>query len=158
VRAIVAAERSAASRRSDGWARRLDRGFVTAYVANSQCAAENIRAIVGDDGPPVFVVVNGIEDTHLSFRDVAADETPSLLCVGNITPNKGHGVLLEAVELLRPRYPKLRATLLGRDFTGGRFFREAEARGLGDTYVAEGFVDDVRPFLARATVAVLPSL
>ncbi len=158
VRCVVAAERSAANRRSDRWASRLDRRLVTAYVANSEHAARNLRSIVGEDGPPVHVVVNGIEDRHLSVRDLAADETPSLLCVGNITPNKGQGVLLEAVRLLRSRYPTLRATLVGRDFTGGRFFREAEARGLGDTYRACGFVDDVRPYLARATVAVLPTL
>ncbi|HEY7514757.1 MAG TPA: glycosyltransferase, partial [Vicinamibacteria bacterium] len=78
--------------------------------------------------------------------------------VGNLTPNKGHVVLLEAVRLLRERYPSLSATLVGRDFTGGGLFLEAEKRGLGDTYVACGFVDDVRPYLARATVAVLPSL
>jgi glycosyltransferase involved in cell wall biosynthesis len=158
VRCIVAAERSAANRRSDRWARRLDRRLVTAYVANSEYAARNVRAIVGEDGPPVHVVVNGIEDLHLSFRDLAADETPSLLCVGNITPNKGHLVLLEAMRILRARHPTLRATLVGRDFTEGRLFREAAERGLGETYTACGFVDDVRPYLARATVAVLPSL
>jgi glycosyltransferase involved in cell wall biosynthesis len=158
VRCIVAAERSAANRRSDRWARRLDRRLVTAYVANSENAARNLRSIVGEDGPPVHVVVNGIEDGHLSFRDPDADGAPRLLCVGNITPNKGHVVLLEAVRILRARYPTLRATLVGRDFTEGRLFREAEAKGLGDTYDARGFADDVRPFLARSTVAVLPSL
>src|SRR5262249_30654242 len=50
-----------------------------------------------------------------------------------------------------------RAVLVGRDFTSGRFGSEAEARGLADTYEAVGFVDDVRPFLARASVLVLPS-
>jgi glycosyltransferase involved in cell wall biosynthesis len=78
--------------------------------------------------------------------------------VGNITANKGQGVLLEAVRLLRPRHPEIRATLVGRDFTKGRFFHEAERRGLADTYTAVGFVDDVQPYLSRATVAVLPTL
>ena len=158
VRCIVAAERSAANRRSDRLARKLDRAFVTAYVANSEFAARNLRRIVGADDPPVFVVPNGIEAASAVLPAADRDASPSLLCVGNITPNKGHGVLLAAVRLLRSRYPGLRATLVGRDFTNGRFFRQAEESGLADTYTAVGFAEDVRPHLARATLVVLPTL
>ena len=157
VRSIVAAERSAGNRWSDRVARRLDRHLVDAYVANSDCAARNLRAIVGDE-PPVRVVPNGVASPTPVRRDRAGREAPSLLCVGNITPNKGQGVLLEAIRLLRPRRPGIRAVLVGRDFTRGRFFRAAEARGLGDTFTALGFLDDVRPCLARADVVVLPTL
>ena len=153
----MAAERSAADRWSDRWARRLDRAFVDAYVANSEFAARNLRAIVGDE-PPVWVVPNGVNGGAPLRRHERETRAPQLLCVGNITPNKGQGVLLEAIRLLRDRHPGIRATLVGRDFTDGRFFRAAEARGLGDTYTAVGFVDDVRTYLARADVAVLPTL
>ncbi|HSD66317.1 MAG TPA: glycosyltransferase [Vicinamibacteria bacterium] len=156
VRCVVAAERSAANRWTDRVARALDRPLVAAYVANSELAARNLRAFVGADGPPVRVVPNGIERGGVLAGDGRAGD--SLLCVGSITPNKGQGVLLEAVRLLRPRYPELRATLVGRDGTGGRFFRRAAARGLDDTYTAVGFVDDVRLYLARARVVVLPTL
>jgi glycosyltransferase involved in cell wall biosynthesis/lipopolysaccharide/colanic/teichoic acid biosynthesis glycosyltransferase len=158
VRCIVAAERSTAGRRSDRWARQLDRHCVTSYVANTEFAARHLRSIVGAGGPPVHVVPNGIETDGAPPRMDWSYQTPSLLCVGNLSPNKGQAVLLEAVHLLRPRYPDLRATLLGRDFTGGRFFRDADARRLGDTYDAVGFVDDVRPHLAGATLVVLPTL
>jgi glycosyltransferase involved in cell wall biosynthesis len=157
VRCIVAAERSAANRWSDRLARGLDRPLVTAYIANSETAARNLRAYVGSSGPPVWVVPNGIEPPSPPAAQPSLSPL-SVLCVGNITPNKGQGVLLEAIRLLRPRHPGLRATLLGRDFTSGRFFAQAEARGLADTYVAPGFVDDVRPYLALATVIVLPTL
>lgn len=157
VRCVVAAERSAASRWSDRLARRLDRPFVTAYVANSEFAARNLRAIVGGE-PPVWVVPNGVAGGTPLHRNERATAAPCLLCVGSITPNKGQGVLLEAIRLLRPRHPGIRATLVGKDFTGGRFFEAAEARGLGDTYAAVGFVDDVSVFLARADVVVLPTL
>jgi glycosyltransferase involved in cell wall biosynthesis len=157
VRCVVAAERSAANRWSDRWARRLDRAFVAAYVANSEFAARNLRGIVGDE-PPVWVVPNGVNGGAPLHRHERETQAPSLLCVGNITPNKGQGVLLEAIRLLRDRHPGIRATLVGRDFTDGRFFRAAEERGLGDTYTAVGFVDDVRTYLARADVAVLPTL
>jgi glycosyltransferase involved in cell wall biosynthesis len=157
VRSIVAAERSAANRWSDRVARRLDRHLVDTYVANSDCAARNLRAILGDE-PAVRVVPNGVASPTPVRRHRRGTGAPSLLCVGNITPNKGQGVLLEAIRLLRPRRPGIRAILVGRDFTRGRFFRAAEARGLGDTYTALGFVDDVRSFLAGADVVVLPTL
>ncbi len=157
VRCVVAAERSAANRWSDRLARRLDRHFVTAYVANSEFAARNLRAIVGEE-PPVWVVPNGVADEPPSRRPAGAGAAPALLCVGNITANKGQGVLLEAVRLLQPSHPGIRATLVGRDFTDGRFFQAARARGLGDTFTAVGFVDDVRPFLAQADLVVLPTL
>lgn len=158
VRCVVAAERSAANRRSDRVARLLDRSLVTAYVANSEFAATALREIVGPGGPPIHVVPNGVEGATMPPRALASAAAPTLLCVGNITANKGQGVLLEAVRLLRDRYPGISATLVGRDFTKGRFFREVEARHLGGLYTAVGFADDVGPYLERATVAVLPTL
>jgi glycosyltransferase involved in cell wall biosynthesis len=77
--------------------------------------------------------------------------------VGNLTPNKGQDVLLEAVRRLQPSHPGLRALLVGRDYTKGRFFREAAARGLGDTFDYAGFLDDLAPYLAKARVLVLPT-
>jgi len=50
-----------------------------------------------------------------------------------------------------------RATLVGHDYTGGRFFREAAARGLENTYDWAGFRNDLGPFLAGARVLVLPT-
>jgi glycosyltransferase involved in cell wall biosynthesis len=157
VRCIVAAERSAANRRSDRLARTLDRWVVTAYIANTDFGARNVRGIVGRSGPPVFVVPNGVE-TADAPSNVERPAEPALVCVGNITPNKGHLVLLEAVRRVQSRYPRLRARLVGRDFTNGRVFQEAALRGLADTYTAVGFAADVRPHLSGATIAVLPSL
>ncbi|HEX9710167.1 MAG TPA: glycosyltransferase, partial [Candidatus Thermoplasmatota archaeon] len=158
VSCVVAAERSAANRPSDRLARWMDHSLVTAYVANSSFAAKNLREIVGPGGPPIHVVPNGVEGATLPPRAFPSAAPPTLLCVGNITANKGQGVLLEAVRLLHDRYPGISATLVGRDFTRGRFFREVEARGLGGLYAAVGFAEDVGPHLERATVAVLPTL
>jgi glycosyltransferase involved in cell wall biosynthesis len=156
-RCVVAAERSAANRGSDGWARRLDRRVVDGYVANSQAGAARVRAVVGRDGPPVFVVPNGVAPPEGPERIAPPADPPVLLCVGSISENKGQDVLLEAVRRLRVRWPGLRATLVGRDHTGGRFFRDAAARGLDGTYAAVGFAADVRPHLERATLLVLPT-
>jgi glycosyltransferase involved in cell wall biosynthesis len=153
---IVAAERSAGDRWSDRWARRLDSRLVSGYVANTEHAGRQLSRVSGDAGPPVSVVPNGISLSRRPTR--RGDEAPSLVCVGNISRNKGQGVLLDAVRMLQVRYAGLRATLVGRDFTGGRFFRQAEKRGLGGTFRAVGFVADVEPHLEAATALVLPTL
>ena len=158
VHCVVAAERSSAHRRSDRVARWLDRRLVDAYVANSEFAAGHLRAAVGSAGPPVFVVPNGITGREGTVRALPPDGPPRVVCVGNISANKGQGVLLEAVRILRPTHPDLRAVLVGRDFTKGRFFAQADARGLADTYTATGFAADVSPYLEQASVVVLPTL
>jgi glycosyltransferase involved in cell wall biosynthesis len=156
-RCVVAAERSAGNRRSDRWARLLDRRVVDAYIANSEAGAARVRASVGSAGPPVFVVRNGVARPDGGDRIAPPADPPQVLCVGNISENKGQDVLLAAVRSLQGRWPGLRATLVGRDHTGGRFFREVDARGLAGTYVAAGFAGDVRPYLARATLVALPT-
>lgn len=158
VRCVVAAERSSANRRSDRLARALDRFLVQAYVANSDFAGRNLQRTLGEGAPPVFVVPNGIAGRRTADVPRRVAQPASIVCIGNITPNKGQGVLLEAVRLLRARFPDLRATLVGRDFTRGRFFAHADAAGLADTYEAVGFSDDVGPYLERATIVALPTL
>jgi glycosyltransferase involved in cell wall biosynthesis len=158
VRCVVAAERSAANRVSDRLARRLDRPLVTAYLANSRAAAGNLERIVGEGGPPVWVVPNGVDCGPPPVEVGRPQAAPSVLCVGNVSDNKGQLVLLEAVRRLQVVHPGLRATLIGRDHTGGAFSRVAAMLGLEDTYVALGFVADVRPHLDSATVVVLPTL
>ncbi len=158
VRCIVAAERSGADRWSDRLARLLDRRAVSAYVANSRYAARNLAKMVGPSGPPIQVVANGIEPGGLPAAEGRAGARPEVVCVANITPNKGQRVLLDAVRILQVRHPDLRAVLVGRDFTRGRFFRKAIAHGLAGTFRSVGFVEDVGPHLARATVLALPTL
>ena len=74
-----------------------------------------VRAAVGADGPPVFVVRNGVARPEGPERIAPSADPPVLLCVGNISENKGQDLLLEAVRRLQARWPGLRATLVGRD-------------------------------------------
>jgi glycosyltransferase involved in cell wall biosynthesis len=156
-RCVIAAERSAANRRSDRWARRADRRAVDAYIANSEAGAAGVREAVGDGGPPVFVVRNGVARPDGPDRIAPPATPPVVLCVGNVSANKGQDLLLAAVRRLQPRWPGLRATLVGRDHTRGRFFRDSDARGLAGTYTSVGFAADVRPYLERATLVALPT-
>ena len=107
VRCIVAAERSAANRSSDRLARRLDRPLVTAYVANSESRRpQPARRSWAQSGPPVHVVPNGIDGDRRRPCARTPPRAPfAALRRATSRANKGQGVLLEAVRLLRAASP-----------------------------------------------------
>jgi len=85
---------------------------------------------------------------------------PSFLLVARLLRDKGVVEFVEAARMLRRRLPKARFQLLGPIDEGNR---TAISRSELDSWIAEGAVDylgtadDVRPFIAAATVVVLPS-
>jgi len=95
------------------------------------------------------------------FRPVPLpDGPPVFLFIGRLLRDKGVAEFVEAARSLRPDYPDVRFQLLGAVDEGNRTaIRQSEI----DSWVAEGVVehlgttDDVRPFIASASVVVLPS-
>ena len=160
VRCIIGAERSSAATTTDWISRRIDSFFVDGYITNSMCAAGNLSQRIGIWPDRVFTVFNGIdEDAPPGEAPPGGDPgKPSILCVANIIPLKGHIQLLRAAQRLKERYPDIRVVLAGNDFMRGRLFEQARKEGLEGLYTWLGFVNDVRGYLARADVFVLPSL
>src|SRR5262249_18396551 len=118
------------------------------------------REWIGIPEEKIFVAYNGIEMTKSNAPAIEDHSlgNPAILCVANISPRKGHLILLRAIKLLRETYPQMRAVLVGRDDTESAFFKEVSELGLDDTYVWKGFVRDTDRYLKRATLMVLPSL
>jgi glycosyltransferase involved in cell wall biosynthesis len=158
---IVGAERSSLNRSASRFIRWIDRFFVDGYITNSKIAAQGLETHIGIPKERIFVIYNGMEPSDPPVcqtpQDIALGN-PSILCVANIRPEKGHLVLLQAIANLRTFYPRIRAVLVGTDLTGGRFFSEAGLQGLSDTFTWVGFVPDVRGYLLQADLFVLPSL
>ena len=157
---IVAAERSSAKAPTDAIARFLDRWLVDAYVANSQMASVALRRWVGPNHK-IYVVPNGIAFTsELCDRDMTQSPPlgPVLLCIANLTENKGQVVLAQAANQLRTRYPNLRVLLVGRDHTHGKTMAQITQLGLDSFVEWKGFQSDCASYLHQADVFVLPSL
>lgn len=82
------------------------------------------------------------------------------LLIGRMLRDKGVREFVEAGRMLRAELPQARFQLLGGIDEGNR---TAIGRDELDSWIAEGIVDylgetgDVRPFIANASVAVLPS-
>ena len=161
VSVAIGAERSAVSRKVDKLGRRIDRYLLDAIICNSKHAFNVLHDEIRIPARRLFLVYNGLDESQTepsSYSAVDEMGQPSIICIANLLPLKGHRVLLEAITLLRSAYPNIRAVLLGKDQTHGKFFDDIRAVGLQDTYSYLGFAYDVRGYLARADLFVLPSL
>lgn len=158
---VVGAERSAVVRRIDRVGRFIDRWLLDDFICNSQRAYDALRQELGIPANRLHLIYNGLELSQLTGDGDILDSDlgqPSILCIANLLPQKGHLVLLDAIWQLRPEYPNIRAVLLGKDQMQGRFFVETATHQLTDFYTYCGFVHNVFPYLKRAQVLVLPSL
>jgi glycosyltransferase involved in cell wall biosynthesis len=82
-----------------------------------------------------------------------------ILCVGRLTPEKGHALLLEALEILLREQVDFHCTLVGGGPEHDRLIETARSRGLIERVHFAGSVgqDDIQEYFDRADVFVLPS-
>lgn len=102
----------------------------------------------------VLRIPNGLSPPHIEPRERDID----VVCLANITENKGQITLVRAIGRLRSRFPNLAVDCFGIDFTNGLFERTLESQGLGALCRYHGPVSDVWPILRRSKICVLPSL
>jgi len=85
---------------------------------------------------------------------------PEALVIGTVssfTPSKGQAHLIDALSLLRPRVPNLRAVLVGDGPTHSEVKKRAETMGVDDITIFTGFYEDVFAAIGAFDVFVLPS-
>jgi glycosyltransferase involved in cell wall biosynthesis/peptidoglycan/xylan/chitin deacetylase (PgdA/CDA1 family) len=167
---VVAHEHSAFS--LDSRQRRfVDRALIPAtdrWVAVSQALARDLVRQEGLPRPRVVVVRNGIplpapEPEGLRRAAALRDEWRSgrfetlVGTVGRLEVRKGLEVFLQAVAVLAPSHPTLRAVVVGEGPLGGRLENQARELGLGDRVLFTGRRDDVPEVLRALDVFALPS-
>jgi phosphatidylinositol alpha-1,6-mannosyltransferase len=86
----------------------------------------------------------------------------AVLVVGRLDASeqyKGHDQLIEAFPMVRARVPDARLVFVGGGNDRGRLETKARAAGLGDAFLATGFLDEaaIAHAYARAAVFALPS-
>ena len=85
------------------------------------------------------------------------DETV-IECVGALTPEKGHGLLIDAFAKFRRDVSNCRLLLAGEGRLRAQLERQAQEAGLGSAIVFAGFVPDVGAVYAAGDLFVFPSL
>ena len=131
---------------------------LSGIVAISDAVRDEIRRYPELSGVPVHRLYNAYVGQARS-GSVAAAVTTRIACVARLVPIKGHDVLIDALGLLTSAGYDIRCVMIG---DGNETFTRtlkacAEALGISDRLEWPGFVEDVAPILAEATVVVCPS-
>jgi glycosyltransferase involved in cell wall biosynthesis len=111
----------------------------------------------GVDAKRFAVAVDAAADARLRGELGIAAEAPLVLHVGNFTPAKNHGALIDVARALRRLAPDAVFVLVGEGALRARIAAAVEAAGLAGAFRFAGARDDVPSLLHAADVLVLPS-
>lgn len=133
------------------------------------CVSDAIRRDAVHDDPAVAslteTVHNGVgqpmpqarADRSKVRQELGLTDGPLLVMVARLTEQKGHRDLIEAVGLLRDRWPQLQIVCVGDGELRKPLESLAAERGLSSMCRFVGARDDVMDFYAAADGVVLPS-
>lgn len=132
----------------------------------SQAMVEEVGNFFGIPRDKLAMIPNGINlpppgKGEAGLRDkFAAPDEKIILYVGRLVPEKGVGVLLEAMPQVLAAHPEAKLVIVGSGYAQEDFKRQAEGLNLGSKVYFTGFISDQeRDLLYRAAaVAVFPSL
>ena len=131
-------------------------------IAVSHDAADDLAQLAGLDRRSIEVVYNPVSIPAPPARSAERDEplwpaaSGRILCVGRMTAEKNHALLLRAFAELRRRRPAT-LMLVGQGPLRGELERLAAELGIADDVIFRGFVLDPHPFYASADLFALPS-
>lgn len=117
-----------------------------------------MNAGVVDRSKTVLVPGSGVDTEHFAPGEATPEDNHFLL-VSRMLWDKGIGLYVEAARRLKKRYPQARFTLLGPldDNPNAIPAKTLEKWNLEGAAEYLGPADDIRPYLAKCSVYVLPS-
>lgn len=116
------------------------------------------QGILGADAPILHARGTGVDTDHFAQAPLPGG-APTFLLIGRLLEAKGIADFAEAARLLKGKYPDARFQVLGPPESGPGAVSAARMRAWQEQGLIEylGEARDVRPYLAAAHVAVLPS-
>ena len=136
-------------------------GAKFAVAVSHYCRSQLLRVIPYTDWDKLKVIHCGLDADYFADEPLPLPEAPRFLCVGRLSPVKGHLLLIDAFAEVHAAHPEARLTLAGE---GDEMRPAIEARiaelGIGEAVEITGWVDAdrVKAELRRATALVQPSL
>jgi len=122
------------------------------------CGVTSDRIRILHNSVMPFSPVSLSERAELRSRLGIGTDEAVVLAIGRLSREKGHAVLLRALQQLRSNPRKWKLVLVGMGPERETLMRLARSLGLSERVLFAGAHADVRPFYATADVFVLPSL
>jgi glycosyltransferase involved in cell wall biosynthesis len=122
------------------------------------CGVTSDRIRILHNSVMPFSPVPASERAELRSRLGIGTDEAVVLAIGRFSREKGHAVLLRALQQLLSIPRKWKLVLVGMGPERDTLTRLARSLGLGEQVLFAGSHADVRPFYATADVFVLPSL
>lgn len=127
------------------------------FFQNKDDSSEIVNAGLINERKIVMINGSGVNLDKFSVKPLA--KNPIFLFVGRIIKDKGIIEYIEAAKIVKEKYPETRIQIVGYFDTNPTAIKEEEI----NQYVKDGIIeylgptDDVRPFLEKCSVYVLPS-
>lgn len=127
-----------------------------AHVCNTRSLCDTLIQNIGVPASQVTYIPNGVDTEHFSPAPILPN-SPDIVCVGRMVPDKDHATLLEAFARVLTVVPQARLHLVGQ----GRLEPAIRARAAhpdcrGRVIFLPGDTD-LRPILRKARIFVLAS-
>ena len=162
------------ARRQFGWQRRymfgkwLQGNLVDITVAVSEAVRHRLVREYRYPAEKTVTIYNGIDLTSFSDGtirqgrsvdacDSTADQTVGIICVARLSPVKRIDVLLEALAFLVEMGKNWTCTIVGGGPLESELVKKAQSLGLASRVRFTGHVENVRPYMEAADLAVLSS-
>jgi len=101
---------------------------------------------------PFHVVPAGMKEA-LGFRQ----SDPVIAVIGRLEPQKGHRILVDALQIVRTEFPQVRLVCVGDGSLRAELETYVSASGLDDAVRFVGFQGNIADWFALADMTVLPS-
>lgn len=133
------------------------------YVACSAAVAESTGRALRLPAARLSVIQNSVPVDALApdrtaSQPVARDDELRLLCVGRLSPQKGHRYLIAAMPAIVRSYPRSRLLLVGRGPLEMPLRGRVSDLGMDRHVEFLGLRDDVPSLMGSAHLLVMPSL
>jgi GalNAc-alpha-(1->4)-GalNAc-alpha-(1->3)-diNAcBac-PP-undecaprenol alpha-1,4-N-acetyl-D-galactosaminyltransferase len=154
---VCISERNDPARQSLGrfwdFMRRITYPLADQVTANSRGALSSLARFVPAD--KLVVVPNPIAQSRSATK--AANQGPTILNVGSLTPQKGQDVLIEAFARIAGADKDWRLAIVGGGLCDGALRQQAARLGIANRVDFAGQVDDPFPYYRSAEIFALPS-
>ena len=125
-------------------------------ITGVSAAVASHAGVLGASSSLVQVIPNGV-DTSIFYPSESVPDTPTVLAVGRLVPNKGMDTLIKAVPEVLARVQEAKFVIAGAGPMDSSLRKLTESLGVGDSVEFLGHRSDVPDLLRGATVFARPS-